>query len=49
MVPKSDIDEELKSAYDEADEKFKQALEGLISQTPSIGARVLDLSAGACR
>ena len=46
MVPKSDIDEELKSAYDETDTKFTQALDALTTQTPSVGARVLDLSAG---
>lgn len=46
LVPKSDIDEEMKSAYDEADTKFKEALNGLVAQTPSIGARVLNLSAG---
>ena len=45
-VPKSEIDEELKSAYDETEPKFKQALDGLTAQTPSVGARVLDLSAG---
>ena len=46
MVPKRDIDEELKSAYDEADTKFKEALDGLVAQTPSVGAQVLNLSTG---
>ena len=46
MVPKNDIDEELKSSYEETDAKFKEAFDGLTAQIPSVGARVLDLSAG---
>ena len=46
MVPKNDIDEELKTSYEETDTKFLEAMKGLSAQTPSVGARVLDLSAG---
>jgi hypothetical protein len=46
MVPKNDIDEELKTSYEETDAKFLEAMAGLSTQTPSVGARVLDLGAG---
>ena len=46
LVPKSDIDEELKSSYEESDTKFQEALDGIAAQTPSVGSRVLDFSAG---
>ena len=46
IVTKDSLDEELKSSYDEDDEKFKNALAMLATQALPLGARMVDLSAG---
>lgn len=45
-VTKDAIDEELKATYDETDEKFLQAFDGLVAESRSESTRVQDLSAG---
>ena len=46
LVTKNAIDEELKSSYDDSDPKFIKTIEGLVAESTSVGARVMDLSAG---
>ncbi|MBT3344801.1 MAG: hypothetical protein HN712_02840 [Gemmatimonadetes bacterium] len=46
VVTKNAIDEELKTTYTETDEKFLNALSGLIEAGVSESTRILDLSAG---
>jgi len=45
-ITKESIDEELKSSYDETDEKFLHAFEGLAAESRVESTRVQDLSAG---
>jgi hypothetical protein len=45
-ITKDAIEEELKASYDETDEKFLQALDGLTAEIRSERSRVQDLSAG---
>lgn len=46
VVTKEALDEELKAAYDEKDERFRQALDGLIAEGRGESTRIMDLSAG---
>ena len=45
-MTKERLDEELKSSYEEGDEKFSQAFAGIAEGVLPMGARVIDLSAG---
>lgn len=45
-ITKEMLDEELKISYQEADEKFRQALRDLIAQGRPESTRIIDLSAG---
>ena len=45
-ITKDSIDEELKTSYEESDEKFVQAFNGLVAESRVESTRVQDLSAG---
>lgn len=45
-VTREALDAELKTGYEESDEKFRQALDGLVAEGRGESTRIMDLSAG---